>query len=244
MNRYNILAVLKDLVAAIPDTSSLKSMAKEVADKFFPGLEIPTFKIVHSTASRWLGRTTVKYKQGVTSTVIEIQKSILNDAKTLHRVVAHEMIHYYLDTKNIEKEIENKKTKVSKDPHGDEFKAVAEKMNAVYGENYVTETSNLSFVIEELKEFYIIIEPFKEKSKDKFGVSKTISPSKHQKVEIANRVLNNKAHVFKTKDKTFWNAIDIKKYGGFSVYSDEDMQNKIAEMYNNSKNVDNLFKVE
>ena len=56
-----------------------------------------------------------------------------------------------------------------------------------------------------------------------------------------DRIENKKAHVFKSKDESFYNVADIKKYGGYSVFKDEDMQNKLTEMYN-SKNLDHLFK--
>jgi hypothetical protein len=90
-----------------------------------------------------------------------------------------------------------------------------------------------------VKEFYILIQPH-----DKlFGVSKTVKPSKEQKIEIASRIANEKAHVFKSKDKAFHGVADVKKYGGFSIFKDEDMQSKLAEMYE-SKNLDHLFKTQ
>lgn len=231
----NVIAVLKAL-AITPNTSTLQNISKSIIGKFFPDLAVPEFKIVKTT-SNWLGRTTVQYKDNELTTTIEVQKSIVNDEKTLHRVLTHELIHCYLDTKNIQKELEYKKHHVKQDPHGEEFKEQAKKINAVYGEDYVTTTSNLSYVVEDDKEFYIIIQPHK----DSFGISKSSRPSKEQKLEIASRIANEKAHVFKTKDKTFSNAVDVKKFGGFSIYKDEEMLNKISEIYN-SKNMDHLFK--
>ena len=227
-------------ILSTTNVSDLKRIAVEILNKFFPDLEPPKFKIVHNTIPKWLGRCVTKRVNGELTTIIEIQKGILNDEKTLHRVLAHELIHYYLhtDKERMDKEFKWKKYRLSSNPHGKEFKDLADKMNAVYGEDYVTDISNLSYVVESTKEFYIIIEPHTDK---KLGVTKSVRPSREQKREIENRIENKKAHVFKSKDESFYNVADIKKYGGYSVFKDEDMQNKLTEMYN-SKNLDHLFK--
>lgn len=236
-----LLSTLYDIVEA-SNVSDLKIMAKEIINKFFPELDAPEFKIVHNTIPKWLGLCRTTLKDGVLSTVISIQKSILNDEETLHRVLCHELIHCFLHhhMENFEREIRLKKLGLSKSSsHGKEFHEIANKMNATFGKDYVTEKSNLSYVVEDTKDYFIIIEPYKE---NLYGVTKTVRPSKKQELEIANRIQNKNAHVFQTKDATFKDVSDIKKYGGFSVYKDQSMQEKLAEMYN-SENIDHLFKV-
>ena len=114
---------------------------------------------------------------------------------------------------------------------------MADKMNAVYGKNYITDKSDASDVINVTNEYFIIIQPFK----DKYGATKAIRPSREQKQEIARRIIEEKAHVLKIKDSIFHKTINIKKNGGFNIYKNEDIQTKLAELYA-SKNVDDLFK--
>lgn len=238
MSRNLIIAVLK-ILAAEPGISELKRIAQEIIDKFFPELELPEFKIVRNTVPKWLGMCTTSHKDNRYATTIQIQKAILGDAKTLHRVLAHELIHYWelSNPEYFDKSLELKKYRIHHNPHGKTFKSMADKINAVYGKEYVTETSNLSYTLNETQEFFIIIQPFDKK----YGVTKAIRPSKNQKIEIAKRIAEDNGHVFKTRDLAFHNTANIDKYGGFSVYKDDNIQTKLAELYA-SKNVDDLFK--
>ncbi len=55
--------------------------------------EPPVVRLRDNLGSRWLGRSTWTSSRPET-TLLEIQRSILGDARTLERVVAHEMIHH------------------------------------------------------------------------------------------------------------------------------------------------------
>ena len=219
-------------------TSDLTRIAKEIADKFFPEIQIPKFKLVKHTHPKWLGSTQAKWVgEAEPEITVSIQKSIIDDEKTLHRVMAHEMIHVWqYQTIDLKKEKQLPKY-AQTDFHGKTFTDMAAKMNAVYGKDYVTKTSDLTYVESGQAEYLIIVQPHDDK---RYGVSKVVRPSKVQKEEIKKRIDTREAHVFKTKDAMFNSAAPLKKYGGYSVFNKQEVHDKLAEIYKGA-NLDRKF---
>jgi len=235
-----IAALIK--VLAKPSVLELERISKDIISRFFPELPTPKFKIVHNTTPKWLGRCSVfRKKKNDTEYfehIIEIQKSILDDEKTLHRVLAHELIHYWQhqDLEKVKNDLSVRR-RFRPNPHGKSFQEMADKMNAVYGKDYVTTTSDLSYVINQEKQYYIIIQPHGKK----FGVTKAIQLSAKQKEEIKRRIVEQQAHIFKTRDRDFHRVADIVKYEGFSIFKEEEIQNKLREIYESADNIDSQF---
>ena len=236
MTKKELLRIFKRVLAT-HTMSDIKRMAEDIIDRFFPEVEMPEFKIVKHTNPKYLGITRFRAKSGEKPKIIvELQKSILEDKRTLHRTLAHEMIHVwqYSSPGIYEQLLESKKSI----GHGKTFWEMANKMNAVYGDNYITETSDLTDVITKDQEFYVVVQPH---NKDIFGVTKFIRPSTKQKEELQRRITEQNAHVFKTKEELFLKAADLKKFGGYSIFENKEIQQKLADMYNQA-NLDSKFK--
>ena len=84
-------------VEAAISVMQVETSVKKYLDKFFKeyNLPIPRIKIVDSMTAKWLGRDVYDPKVDKSNTTMEIQKSILNDEKTLDRVLCHELIHHW-----------------------------------------------------------------------------------------------------------------------------------------------------
>lgn len=231
----NLVRILHVLANNIP---TIQKMAKEIANKFFPDIKQPSFKIARHTHVKWLGNTKAKWVEDSDPVItVYIQKSILGDEKTLHRVLAHEMIHVWqYQTIDIKKEKELPKY-AQTDFHGKTFEDMAAKMNAEYGKDYVNKTSDMSYIESGQMEFYILIQPHDDK---RYGVTRFVRPSKKQKEEIKKRIGTKDAHVFKTKDSMFEGATPVKKYGGYSVYKKQEIHDKLKEIYE-GENLDRKF---
>jgi GNAT superfamily N-acetyltransferase len=122
------------------------------------GLPEPELKIVNDEKLEWVGHTDWNYgiQNGTTfadpTTAISIQKKALVDDRTLRRIVAHELCHHEeflvieagkLSKLGFEKYEQQKET----DTHGTEWKKIAARFNAKYGEDFVTEESDKDFVV-------------------------------------------------------------------------------------------------
>jgi hypothetical protein len=235
-----LIATLKKIIATY-SIAEIQKMAQGIINQFFPEVEMPEIKIVNHTFPTYVGITRFRQKKDYAPTiVVELQKSILDDERTLHRTLAHELIHVwqYSNADIREKLLSGAKS----EDHGKSFNLMADKMNAVYGENYITKTSDATDIITQEKEFYILIQPHKETNQskaNKFGVTKFTRPSKAQKAEIQKRLLEQGGHVFKTKEKLFSRSADLKPFGGYSIYKDE-VQDRLSEIYS-GPNQDKLF---
>ncbi len=126
---------------------------------------LPKVKIRNNIASKWLGRTLWKCSN-VTTTLMELQKSILSDPKTLERVVAHEMVHHVeLTTMPVDQmralcSMLQSGRRLPKDRgHAARFLDLAKIVNDQVGEDFVTVTSDESYVVEETKEFMVMVVP-------------------------------------------------------------------------------------
>ena len=223
--------------------SDIQAMAKELVAQFFAGLPLPAFKIVNHTAPKRIGEYALRVKEVggkfQSKATISIEKVVLDDEKTLRRILVHELIHHneFRDCKSLE---EFKSSKYV-DHHGEYFEEMAAKVNAVYGKDFVTKTSDESYSFSEGKEYYIIVEPIAAgKNVGKYGVTRVVHPTRDHKVEIALRIKERNAHVFKTRDRAYHPADVVKKYEGTSVFKTEEIQKKLADLYN-TPNLDSSF---
>lgn len=230
--------LIKALTVVAKNIPTIENMARDIAAKFFPEIDQPKFKLVKHTHPKWFGTTVGKWTgDGEVVITVSLQKSILEDEKTLHRVLAHEMIHVWqYQTIDLKKD-KQKPSYAKTDFHGKTFIDMAARMNEVYGVDYVTKTSDMTYVESGQAEYFILVQPH---AKGKFGVTKFIRPSKKQKEEIKNRIATKEAHVFKTKDTMFETAAPVKKYGGYSMFSKQEIHDKLAEIYEGT-NLDRKF---
>jgi len=233
---YRLVRALKKILASY-SISDIQSMAQGIINQFFPEIEMPEIRIINHTHPTYIGNTKFVQKKDEKPTLtVELQKSILDDERTVHRTLAHELIHVWqYSNADIREKLLSSEGRYEQ--HGKSFNLMADKINAVYGKGYITEKSDATDVISQEKEFYILIQPHKDGI---FGVTKFLRPSEKQKKEIQRRLQEGKAHIFKTKEKLFTNATDLNRFGGYSIYSNEDLQARLAEMYE-MPNLDNKF---
>lgn len=231
-------------VEAVVSVMHVERSCRKFLDKFFKeyDLPMPKIKIVNSLTSDWLGRTSFTPSKDKYNTLLEIQKSITGDEKTLDRVIAHELIHHwdfitkFVHSKDDAWEQYQKRKKyglAGRDGgHGKQFHEWAAKINAVMGKDYVTEKSDMSYVAEIDKEYFLLITPLQ----DKFGWSWAVRPSREQQLAIQTKIMD-KSKLFMTKDQRFLSGQKIKKYGAISVPRDKETMEKLKDMYNSSDNI-------
>src|SRR5579863_5297651 len=150
---------------------TVKNIITEMMGVLSPGLPTPEAKIVNQTGrtlgyDQWIwGRRADGTTFGEDNTTISVQKILLGDEQELRKVIAHELCHHEValliaKPKLLEVGYDTYKRYgniLGPDGHGKEWKAVASRFNAVYGENFVTERSDKSFVKQQEKPLWILL---------------------------------------------------------------------------------------
>jgi len=94
-----------------------------------PDMQLPDFKLVHRTGSGW-GGLCAYYIRPQPRCVVSVQKSHTVHERNLERIVAHEIVHHVIYmTHGLAARYVG---------HGPMFMALAAKVNAVLGDNFVT----------------------------------------------------------------------------------------------------------
>jgi 2'-5' RNA ligase len=120
----------------------------EFLKEFWPDLPIPKLIVVNHTRPNLLGSCKWSSDDPDTS-FIEIQKSATGDEKTLKRVISHELCHhaeYMLHHRTLPLD-KLKSVESIYGHHGKWWQDEARKVNARYGANFVTKTSDAAMVI-------------------------------------------------------------------------------------------------
>lgn len=203
-----------EVISAVT-VNHVQDSIKKILDRFFKefNLPMPKIKIVNQLSSDWLARCIYTPSLDKNNTTIKIQKRVTNDEKSLDRVLAHELIHHWdfltqyghLNPEGEKKWEEYSKRKrfgFKKDGHGDQFQDWANKINAVMGKDYVTKTSDMSYVTELDKDYYLLVFPGKS-NPNQFSFAWTITPSSAQKADIASWLMEHKGKLFKSRDIRF-----------------------------------------
>jgi len=225
----------------------IEGLIKHLLIKFFSDIQLPMpiVKIVNNTVPKWLGRCVYTHNANENRSVIEIQKSIANDEKTLDRVLCHELIHavdFYKQfghpeqgKENWDKYVTHRRLGFKSDGHGKEFQEWAAKINSVMGPDYVTEKSDTSYVIEVTKEYFLLVMPT-SKGVEKYGWAWTVRPSTEQKSVIQSKIMEG-GRLFMSKDGRWMSGAKIKKYGGMSVPTKDDGKQALKDIYTSGKDI-------
>jgi hypothetical protein len=234
-------------IEAAVSVMQVEASIRKILSKFFKeyDLPMPKIKIANSLSSRWLGRTT--YKTNDSTTLIEVQRSITDDEKTLDRILTHELIHHweFLVIRNPQADttqslIKHAKAKYSAtyNSHGRAFQDWCTKINAVMGKDYVTEKTDSTYVLTLDKEFFILVLP-SAVHQDAYAWSWAIRPSARQWAYIKRMEVNYKAKLYKTADSRFLSGNKLGT-SAFSLANRGTEEGKILntylkEMYNSKK---------
>ena len=213
------------LATAVHGSVDATSVMHRLLDRFFreEKLPVPRIKVRDNLKSGWLGRTSwLRNDPG--NTTIEIQRSILDDLKTVERVLAHELIHHCDFMKNPQP------TRAA-NPHGPYFHHWAERINSVMGKDFVNERSDTSYVEDVQKEFFVLISPWKPNDPHSpLGWAWTARPSTEQRAKIAE-LGRDGAKLFKTKNARFLKGPKIQRYMRWAVPHDQPTQQLLKELY-------------
>lgn len=237
------MSSLRALIADLQEevgVPAVVAVVRSILDQFFSewSLPVPKVKLVNKMSARYLARC--KWHQGADNTEIEVQKSVLSDPKSLHRVLAHELIHHWQFLRTDQTDaIAMAKLGLAKmdDGHGQAFMQYAQKINASMGADYVSKKSDQSYDTSKVPAFYILIQPH---GSAQFGYSVAVRPSAKQKLEIEDRIKTRFAKLFKSTDgRLFVGAAPIKKYGGYVApkNSEGDVATALRDLYTSGKEV-------
>jgi hypothetical protein len=235
-------------IEAAMSVTQIESLIRHLLTKFFAEIQLPmpTVKIVNAAVPKWLGRCSYTHNVNENRSVIEIQKSIVNDEKTLDRVLCHELIHavdFYTrydhpeqGQENWDKYVTHKKLGFKSDGHGQEFQEWAAKINAVMGKDYVAKESDTTYIVELTKVFFLLVMPT-SKSSDQYCYAWSFKPSAEQKEVILKKMRDENARLFMSKDERWTHGTKIKKYRALSVPKDEPSKKKLKELYQSGSGI-------
>lgn len=172
---------------------------------------VPVIKIRNNLGAIWHGRTLWKSTSPDT-TIVELQKSILADERTLERVIAHEMVHHRDLLSMSPATLALMKLGIYPQEHGKSFLEGAARINAVMGANFVHIKSDKEFAASpNEKDFYVLIrtDPIR------YAWAARISPQMRDWIkDVTSRHPGTKLVV--TKDDRWTRGAKIKRWGGES----------------------------
>jgi hypothetical protein len=198
---------------------------------------LPEIEIHDNLGSKWFALTVWHPSRPGTST-IQVQRAVLDDARTVERIIAHEMIHHvnFLRMTVAERAMLKYAKGSLSDDHGRKFQEMAALINAEMGEDFVTEKSDEDFkVTPNDKTFFVLIEPVHMGRM--LGWSWAAKLSKQAKEEIERRTGSLEDIVLvETKDVRFTKGVKIKRYGGCSVpKADSEDAAELASLYEEAR---------
>lgn len=145
---------------------------------------MPVVTIRDNVGSSWLGRHLHWPYRARRPNEIQIQRSVLQDARTLERVVAHEMAHNFVAVESQEAGLTP-----PDEPHGRAFLAAAAIINRAVGDDcFITVTSDQTYSIDNvcLKPYTLLIG---KAAGGGLGYTYAVRPSAEQKAVIERALL-------------------------------------------------------
>jgi len=223
LQKYLYEAGFSDELMEAASVSDVTALAKKYLKLYFKDehladdlqLPVPIIKIRNNVSAKALGRCL--WRIGAKNTTIELQKSILDNEKTLNRVLIHELIHHYVFLTG----------QKDGDGHSGAWKEKAEELNKILGPGYITQTSDESY--EKVgKEYYIVIVP--KAGTDRYSFISTVSPSPSMKAKIIE-LLKINGRIFKINDEYYAGVTSL------SSTKDDKANARLKEIYDTEKEV-------
>lgn len=188
----------------------------------------PAVRLRDNLGSRWLGRDIWRGSEP-TTTVMELQRSLLADDRELERVIAHEMVHHRDFLALSGSEIAMLRLGIRTPGHGDSFLRGAAIINAEMGNDFVTVKSDYA-PISTGKKFYMLIAPIPG---DRLGYAWGQRPSQRGMMWIQNKVAAG-AKLIETTDISWTNGVRIGDKGLLSVPTKPDRAAALRDLYDNA----------
>lgn len=189
---------------------------------------LPEIKIRDSVISaKWLGRTLWTVHKP-NQTIVELQRSILADDRTLERVIAHEMVHHVEMLEIYPSDVLLMKLGVKPRSHGQRFQTLAKKINEFVGDpEFVTITSDTSYAVASTKPYYLLIVQSKSGS---FGFAYGVRLTPKMKAAITKWQEQRGARLVQTADVRWTGGPRIGE-GGVGVPYKEEEQAMLKELW-------------
>lgn len=193
--------------------------------------ELPKIVIRDNLNSTWLGRCTRRKGQ---QNVVEVQAAVLGDEPTLERIVAHEMAHHveYLQMtdEDVERELALRRLRIGQKDHSQVWYALAAKINAVVGANFVTKSSDASYVQNtEVKPYLLLVVPL---DGSRLGFAVGVRPSPKMRAIIDRQVAAG-GKLFKLTDAELSAGPPIGK--GWRVPREPAQQQRLKKLFDTGK---------
>ena len=177
---------------------------------------LPDFAVVNNLGSKWLGRCTWRSSRTDT-TLIELQRRVFANRTTLERVLAHEMVHHWEATQRTELQIAALRIGIRPASHGREFFEGAAKINAVMGDNFVTERSDTTYELPaNTQEFYLLIMLMSPRN-NRLGWAWSKRPSAQGQERITKECTERRAKLVMSTDERWLDGTKIARFGGMSL---------------------------
>jgi len=211
----------------MPTLDEVTARIHDYVAKYMAMLDIhgdpPIVKIRNNLGSQWLGRSTWTPSKPHT-TLLELQQSILWDAPTLERVVAHEMIHHRDALAISENEVALLKFGIKPESHGASFREGAEKINAVMGAGFVTKESDKEYKHAAPKKDYVLLITPLPGGRLGWTWSARLGP---KATDWVAELVAKGSRIVHTSDNRWTRGAKIVRYGGYSMPKTEE---DIAEL--------------
>jgi hypothetical protein len=184
---------------------------------------IPGIAIRNAPTSKWVGRYVFKWPNldrpetlDPRRSLMEIQKRIMFDERSLERVVAHEMVHHaeLIGLINGEARL-NRFYHREIMEHGPRWQALADKVNRVMGADFVTVISDASYVRAPVtRPFVLMITKFQSKGVERIGYATAVKISENQREYLLRTGPKINARLIMSTDPRW---VTGKKIGGLKV---------------------------
>ena len=190
-----------------------------LVDKYMQMLSIdgqkPYVLVKSFVGKTWLGLCRWTESMPLTST-ISLKQSILGDARTLERVVAHEMVHHRDFLNMTEQERVLVRYGLKPEGHGPNFRQGMAIVNAVMGKDFVTEKSDQAVESAADHDLYLLIEPTRD---GRYGYCWAARLSPEAAALIAERKASRGARLVTTRDLQWtYGKARIRKYAGLNIF--------------------------
>jgi hypothetical protein len=194
-------------------------------------VEEPDIVVQDNVGSRWLGRWSMKWRNDLPSRpLIQIQRAVLSDQRTLERVVAHEVVHHaeYLQMEPAEFNLFRLGIKPL--GHGQRFRQLAAVLNARMGEGFVTEKSDQEYVVAPSgKRILLLISPTRI-GRLGWQWATRLGPKAREWVQ---RKIAEGARLVEASDSDFvWTSGPrIEAWKGWAMPPDEQVASRLRDLY-------------
>lgn len=191
----------------------------------------PDIVVQDNVGSRWLGRWSMKWKNDLPGHPrIQIQRSVLSDQRTLERVVAHEVVHHVQYLQLDPAEFNLLRIGIRPLGHGESFRRIAAIVNARVGEGFVTEKSDLEYVVMPSgKRILLLIAPTRI-GRLGWQWATRLGPKAHDWVQ---RKISEGARLVEAYDNDFvWTSGPrIEAWKGWAMPPDEQAAARLRDLY-------------